>query len=248
MDKEIVYVAELDADVDDVVAAHYLHDKGVLKCVVCDPYPRTEAGLKRKAKLESLGVQVLKKMPPIAKYVFVGGALTVVANYIKTHHIDMLVMNGGFVGSNIAPVELEKFKGKETVRTFNFNCDVSATDYVLKAGKDRISEIVLVGKNVCHDARNTIAGIWKDGKYQKLFDAYNVKNDKRQHDMLACHEGLAFLNHERKYCKYDVVRPFHTGLNWTYTKWGSTKTKETPYREVFAAVCFESDIVNSYEN
>lgn len=190
----------------------------------------------------------MKKMPPIAKYVFVGGALTVVANYIKTHHIDMLVMNGGFVGSNIAPVELEKFKGKETVRTFNFNCDVSATDYVLKAGKDRISEIVLVGKNVCHDARNTRAGIWKDGKYQKLFDAYNVKNDKRQHDMLACHEGLAFLNHERKYCKYDVVRPFHTGLNWTYTKWGSTKTKETPYREVFAAVCFESDIVNSYEN
>lgn len=54
MDKEIVYVAELDADVDDVVAAHYLHDKGVLKCVVCDPYPKTEAGLKRKAKLESL--------------------------------------------------------------------------------------------------------------------------------------------------------------------------------------------------
>ena len=72
MDKEIVYVAELEADVDDVVADHYLHDKGVLKCVVCDPYPKTENGLKRKAKLESLGVQVLKKMPPIAKYVFVG--------------------------------------------------------------------------------------------------------------------------------------------------------------------------------
>ena len=66
--------------------------------------------------------------------------------------------------------------------------------------------------------------------------------------MLACHEGLAFLNNDVKYCKYDVVRPFHTGLNGTYTKWGSTKTKETPYREVFAAVCFENDIVNSYEN
>ena len=31
MDKEVVYIAELDADVDDVVAAHYLHNKGVLK-------------------------------------------------------------------------------------------------------------------------------------------------------------------------------------------------------------------------
>lgn len=30
MDKEVVYIAELDADVDDVVAAHYLHSK----CVV----------------------------------------------------------------------------------------------------------------------------------------------------------------------------------------------------------------------
>ena len=41
MEKEVVYVAELDSDVDDVVAAHYLFNEGVLKCVVCDPYPRT---------------------------------------------------------------------------------------------------------------------------------------------------------------------------------------------------------------
>ena len=70
MEKEIVYIADLDQDVDDVVAAHYLHNEGVLKCVVCDPYPMTEDGLKRKDILESLGVQVLKKMPPVAKYVF----------------------------------------------------------------------------------------------------------------------------------------------------------------------------------
>lgn len=47
MDKEVVYIAELDADVDDVVAAHYLHNKGVLKCVVLDPYPKTKEGIKR---------------------------------------------------------------------------------------------------------------------------------------------------------------------------------------------------------
>ena len=117
MEKEIVYIADLDQDVDDVVAAHYLHNEGVLKCVVCDPYPMTEDGLKRKDILESLGIKVLKKMPPVAKYVFVGGALTLVADYIKMHHIDWLVMNGGFVGTNIASFELDKFKGKETVRT-----------------------------------------------------------------------------------------------------------------------------------
>lgn len=30
MEKEIVYVAELDSDVDDVVAAHYLFNEGVV--------------------------------------------------------------------------------------------------------------------------------------------------------------------------------------------------------------------------
>lgn len=192
MDKEVVYVAELDADVDDVVAAHYLYNEGVLKCVVCDPLPKTIEGIKRREMLESLGIQVLKKMPPVAKYVFVGGALTVVADYIRTHHIDLLVMNGGFVGSNISVNELPKFKGKQVVRTFNFNCDVNSTDYILKSGENRIGKIVLVGKNVCHDSRNTRNGIWSNEKYKDLFDTYHVREDKRQHDMLACHEGLAF--------------------------------------------------------
>ena len=187
MSKEVVYVADLDQDIDDIVAAHYLHNEGVLKCVVCDPYPKTEEGLKRKDILENLGIHVLKKMPPIAKYVFVGGALTIVADYLKMHHIDWLVMNGGFVGSNIASYELDKFRGKEVVRTFNFNCDVKAADYVLRSTDRQVSHIVLVGKNVCHDIRNTRSGIWSDKKYKKLFDTYRVKDKKRQHDLLACH-------------------------------------------------------------
>lgn len=238
IEKEVVYVAELDADVDDIVAAKYLFNEGVLKCVVCDPYPRTPEGLKRKGELESLGVSVLKKMPPVAKYVFVGGALTIVADYIKMHHIEWLVMNGGFVGSNIASVELEKFKGKETVRTFNFNCNVAATNVVLKADERHISHVVLVGKNVCHDIRNTRIGIWNDPKYQPLFDKYHIKAEKRQHDLLACHDGLAFLRETPKLCVYEDVRPYNEGLNGNMTKWGSTKTKSTPYRMVKAAVSF----------
>ena len=239
MNKEVVYIAELDADVDDVVAAHYLHNEGVLKCVVCDPYPKTKEGLERKHFLGNLGIQVVKKMPPVAKYVFIGGALTLVANYIKRHHIELLVMNGGFVGSNIVKTPLNKFKGKETVRTFNFNCDVDATDYVLRSSKERISNIILVGKNVCHDIQNTRLGIWRDLKYKELFDAYNIKNEKRQHDMLACYEGLAFINNSEKYCEYEVAHPFNTGLNGKYTKWGSTNVKETPYREVLAATKYK---------
>lgn len=239
MKKEIVYIADLDQDVDDVVAAHYLHNENVLKCVVCDPYPKTPEGFARKEKLESLGVEVLKKMPPVAKYVFVGGALTVVADYIRMHHIDWLVMNGGFVGTNIATFELDKFKGKKTVRTFNFNCNVNATDTVLKADKRHISHMVLVGKNVCHDRRNTRTGIWSDKKYQPLFNEYHVKNTKLQHDMLACHEGLAFLQDTKKFCKYEAVRPYNTGLKGNMTLCGSTKTGGTPYREVLSAVAYE---------
>ena len=40
-------------------------------------------------------------MAAIAKYVFVGGALTLVADYIKMHHIHWLVKNGSFVENNM---------------------------------------------------------------------------------------------------------------------------------------------------
>ena len=48
-------------------------------------------------------------MPPIAKYVFVGGALTELARYLINHKIECLVMNGGFAGSNIVKNPLDKF-------------------------------------------------------------------------------------------------------------------------------------------
>lgn len=243
IEKDIVYIAELDGDIDDIVAAHYLHNENRLQCVVCDPYPQTEEGLKRKAELEHLGITVLKKMPPVAKYVFVGGRLTLVADYVKTHHIDLLVMNGGFVGSNLTEYGLSKFKNKEAVRTFNFNCDVEATDYVMRTGEDRIGKIMLVGKNVCHSDRNTrgFHGIWNSNKYKELLDTYHVREDKKLHDLLACHEGLALLDHPSTFylCNFAWVKPFNKGLKGTYTEWGSTKTDSTPYRKVYAAICFD---------
>lgn len=239
MEKEVVYVAELDADVDDVIAAEYLYNKGVLKEVVCDPMPVTDQGKKRKIQLEELGIKVSNKMPPVARYVFVGGALTEVARYLATHKIDCLVMNGGFVGCNIMKNPLDKFKGKQVVRTFNFNCDIIATDTVLKS--KNIGTIILVGKNVCHDKRNTLQGVWSSESV--LLNKYHSKEDKRQHDMLACREGLIFLGllDEDFYLEYKTVYPYNTGLKGNMTEWGST-FDISPYRRVLAAVNWRENL------
>lgn len=58
MNNEIVYVAELDQDVDDVIAAHYLHMQHALRCVVLDPYPTSEIGLERLKSLEALKIPI----------------------------------------------------------------------------------------------------------------------------------------------------------------------------------------------
>lgn len=233
IEREVVYIAELDADVDDVIAAEYLHNKGVLKEVVCDPLPSTWHGKDRKEQLEMLGIKVSNKMPPIAKYVFVGGALTELARYLINHKIECLVMNGGFVGCNIVKNPLEKFKDKQVIRTFNFNCDVTAADSVLRS--KNIENVILVGKNVCHSEQNTLLGVWNNEK--RLLEKYHSKPGKRQHDMLACREGLIMLGmlDEESYLNYKIVRPHNTGLKGNMTEWGSTFGK-SPYRSVMAAI------------
>ncbi len=52
-------------------------------------------------------------------------------------------MNGGFVGDNIVPKKdrLDKFDGKKTIRTFNFNCDIQSTDKILKSSAEKIGKI-----------------------------------------------------------------------------------------------------------
>lgn len=238
----IVYIAELDQDVDDVIAARYLHQENALTCVVLDPYPTTPEGIERLKSLQYLGIPIARRIPPTAKHVFVGGPLTLVAEHIKFRHIETLVMNGGFVGHSLSTHELPKFKNKETIRTFNFNNDVNATDSVLRSDANHIEQIILIGKNVCHDKRNTRSGFWSDDKYQKIFDEYNVSDHKLQHDMLACHEGLALLNNEPTFCQYDIVRPYNTGLNGNKTLWGSTKSCTSPYRNVLAAIGYRKDL------
>lgn len=243
MTKKITYIADIDADVDDLIAARYLKDKGVLGSVVLDPKPVSDTGFKRVELLKNLGIDVRDSIPEDTDTIFIGGALTIVAEFVKTHKLANLVMNGGFVGCNIVPEGhvLDKFKGKTTIRTFNFNCDVKAADYVLSS--PNIDKIVLVGKNVCHHPKNTADGIWKPLK-PMIEGEYKVRPGKLQHDMLACREGLVALGYldEPALCAYREVYPFNLGLRGNMTLWGSTLTPErnNKYRKVLAAVDWTS--------
>ena len=240
-EKKIVYLAELDGDVDDVVAVEYLHNNYVLKCVVCDPKPSTDIGKNREQNLKSLGIEVYYDIPEETDIIFCGGALTNLSKFIENHKISTLVMNGGFVGDNIVPKKdrLKKFDGKETIKTFNFNCDVESTDKVLRSPTEKIGKIILVGKNVCHSEKNTANDIWNDEEYDFLFSKYKVRKNKLLHDMLMCHEGLCLLNiiDEEPYCEFEEVYPYNEGLNGNRTKWGSQKdNNNTPYRKVLSAI------------
>ena len=237
----IVYLAELDGDIDDIIAAEYLYNNNVLKCIVCDPIPNTNIGKMRENELKKLGIEINYQIPEDTDIVFCGGALTLLAKFIENHKISTLVMNGGFVGDNIVPKidVLEKFVGKKTMRTFNFNYDVESTDKVLRSSKDKIGEIILVGKNVCHSKKNTSEGIWNYVEYDYLFSKYKIRKEKCLHDLLMCHEGLCLLNllDEKPYCIFEEVYPFNNGLDGEMTKWGSQRNNNnTPYRKVLSAI------------
>ena len=235
IDGDIVYIAELDQDVDDVIAAEYLYKKKALRCVVLDPIPKERVGIDRKNELIKMGILVTSRIPEDTKRIFIGGALTKVAGFIKDHKLEYLIMNGGFVGNNLVKEPLDKFKNKKECRTFNFNCDVYATDKVFKSSN--IDHIMLIGKNVCHDRRNTPAGIWKSER--ELFLKYHVNDTKLQHDMLACHEGLIELGYidDKSYLTYWEVQPYNLGLDGSHTLWGSQLPSDTcVYRTVKAAV------------
>lgn len=231
----IVYVAELDADVDDYIACIYLHQKNVLDCVVLDPIPKTSEGIERIETLKKMGISVVNDFPQNTEYVFVGGALTYLSKFIQNHKIKVLCMNGGFVGCNIVKNPLKKFQDKKFCRTFNFNMDIQATQKIFKS--KNIDEIMLVGKNVCHNIKNTKLGIWKD---EKILKEFSIKNEKRMHDLLACYEGLVEYNfiEGEKYCIYKNLYPCNSGINGIYTQWGASEEK-TEYRICKMAVDYK---------
>jgi len=143
-----IFVADIDGDIDDIIAIEYLHRNDLLDCVVLDGQSRNDS---LENYVSNLPARFSYEIPLDTKILFCGGALTKISKFIDDGgELDWLIMNGGFAGDNIVPADkqLTKFKGKTHVRTYNFNLDVVAARNVLSTNK--IKNIVLVSKNVCH--------------------------------------------------------------------------------------------------
>lgn len=237
----IAYVADIGQDVDDLVAIYALRRLGILSYVVARPEPGDETGRERLRRLEGDGVRIVRSLPGDSDVVFVGGALTAVAEFLSGGgRIGSLVMNGGFAGEGAVPraSQLGKFSGRRVVRTYNFNLDVRATDFVLRS--DGVGSLFLIGKNVCHSPLNTTRGIWRD--CDGFLGRFRLSPRKRLHDLLVVCEGLVLvgLSDEPLSCEYASLWPYNTGLRGGMTEWGST-TEPAGYRKAMVAVGWASD-------
>ena len=224
MEKDIICVCEVKEDIDDLIALDFLYRSGRLKGVVLDPPPKTREDYEKVKTIKEKGIQIYKAIPT-CKSIFVGGALTSVARYLLTNKLDNLIMNGGYVGNNIVQEEkqLSKFKGKEYVRTFNFSLDIDSTRYVLSS--PNINNIFLIGKNVCHDKRNTLSGIWKE---ELWISEYPINEEKRLHDVLAYSEGLNLIDgKESERLIYKKVRVKEKKMDNGIIKFGSDLDETT---------------------
>lgn len=196
--KNIVFVADIADDIDDLIAIEYLAIHGYLKCLVLDGKSRSDD---REKRLLDLGVVIENEIPKDTKIIFCGGALTKIADFIKDNEIDILVANGGFAGDNLVSDPLAKFKGKNKIRTYNFNMDVPSTLKVIDS--DNIKEILLVSKNVCHNPLNVMDKIH--------FDSFLYNRDlsptKLLHDLLMVKEGVNYLNGGDMLCDYENIIP-----------------------------------------
>ena len=244
---KIVYIADLSQDIDDLIAIEYLNSFGLLSHVVYDAEDNSFENISRIEALRKLNIPLVSTIPPSAKVIFCGGKLKPVEQlftWFPNTSIDTLVMNGGFVGSNCVPSKkvLPKFKDKNFVKTYNFNLSPKSTNFVLQTVPKQIGRIILVGKNVCHDKRNTVKGIWNTDFFKGLQKKYNFSDTKLLHDVLACHEGLALLNYipEEPFCFFHDVYPTVQDYEINNkTEWGSKFDKDFYFRKCYSAIYFK---------
>lgn len=218
---KIVFVADIDQDIDDLIAIEYLHIRGYLNCVVLDGLSNDT---NRENKIEKMGIEIKDEIPEGTDIIFCGGGLTKVADYVINNKLELLVANGGYAGSNIVPkdLQLKKFKGKEKVRTYNFNLDVNSAIIVLNS--KHINKIILVSKNVCHNMMNTRTILHEDNFIKK----YNLDDRKRLHDLLMVKEGINYLERKNTICHYEHIRPvFENKIPDNMTLWGSVLDKDS---------------------
>jgi len=131
------------------------------------------------------------------------------------------VAQGGFAGDNVVPenYRLEKFKGKITCPTFNFNGDYKTAFALLE--NPNIKRRMLISKNVCH-------GIVYDMEMHQVFARVENKSlglnliYKGMEKYLAIHpEGKKFHDPlaacilvEESVCEFREVRVFRAKGEW----------------------------------
>jgi len=111
-------------------------------------------------------METLEKYPDL---VFLTGApLKNFAKVVLTKPVNLWVAQGGFAGDNVVPehLRLEKFIGRITCPTFNFNGDPKTALKMLAS--PFIKQRYLVSKNVCH-------GVIYDEVMQEQFKPFKDK-------------------------------------------------------------------------
>jgi len=217
----IVYIADIDQDIDDLIAIEYLYLHGYLDCVVLDG---TGNNNKKIDILLEMGIKFEDEIPLDTDIVFCGGAFTKVKEFVTYNKLRLLVANGGYVGSNIIPItkQLKKFRGKDKVSTFNLNLDINSAIKVLDS--PNIHEIMLVSKNVCHSMVNTFGVYHKDNFIKK----YDLRSGKRLHNLLMVKEGVNYLEERDMHCKYINVNLIYDKKEPSdMTLWGSELNSES---------------------
>lgn len=226
---KIVAIVELKEDIDDLVMAHFLALSGKVHGIVLDPEPQDALSLLRLEAIKQLGLTIYDTIPEDTEYLIVGGAFTKIASYLRNHTLKGIIANGGYAGCNIVKPEdeLEKFKNKIFMRTFNFNMDAESAYKVLTS--KNVAYIYLISKNVCHSMRNTQGNLHKDS----FLNDYKLKDNKRLHDLLAAKEALYIIEGGQKNCslKYKSIKPVTLdGLKGTMTQWGSVLDEASTIR------------------
>lgn len=229
--KKIIYICDINEDIDDMIAVEYLHLQNRLDYVVLD----RKSSSPRINELKQLGITFKDNIDAKATIVFVGGSLTKVADYLNDgNELIYLIIQGGFAGSNLVQNPLKKFKDKTEVRTFNLNLDVAATLKVFELKKQVQMPIILISKNVCHSEYNSFGNIHKDNFLIK----YDLNKGKRLHDLLAVKDGLNWIDESKTLLEYEWVTPHCNGTD-KFAKWSSIKKGD-----LLISVGFNKEILN----
>lgn len=183
--------------------------------------------------------ETLEKYPQAT--ILTGAPLRNFSIIATTLQSERWVAQGGFAGDNVVPeaYRLDKFKGKNTCATFNFNGEPKAALDML--ANPNIKRKILIAKNVCHGVvynaewHEHIAGI-KNGNLglEYIYKGMEIylkshPDGKKFHDPLAAIAAI-----DESVCEYRQVRLYRER-----GEWGSTLAEDT---NTFIAIAANMDV------